>query len=309
MPTRRRLRWVCRRVAVATGWAPLLRSLLPMSTPLQRQSRSDDAVPGRALVWNFWPRMIDTPGANQHTIEFRVVDDGRRVRVPDPRHHPRLRGFVEAMDRIRLPPGDDDAFIIDRSIESRRPPRRLGRLILAQGPVAPIGPVYDPLTQGARVTAPAVHHVALMRAPEIVVRYLAGETPISGRLGYSGVFCGGSTLDDVFNASEPPTHDDWVPRPVGPMNVQVLVNVALARIRDVVGTRLVSSRAVQRWMKPVQSRLGSLPTLWRSSCQPRVGPARDGPTATVRAGHKTARPAHPRGRPCRRQGIAWRISP
>ena len=40
-----------------------------------------------ALAWNFWPRMMDTPGASRRTMEFRLTDDGTQVRVPNPRNH------------------------------------------------------------------------------------------------------------------------------------------------------------------------------------------------------------------------------
>ena len=59
-----------------------------------------------ALAWNFWPRMIDTPGSARRSMTFVVTDNGARVRLPSPRTHPRLRGFVEAMDRTpRRGPG------------------------------------------------------------------------------------------------------------------------------------------------------------------------------------------------------------
>ena len=48
-------------------------------------------------------------------MEFRVFDEDTQVRVPNPRTHQRLRGFVEAMDRLREEPGDDDEFLLDRA--------------------------------------------------------------------------------------------------------------------------------------------------------------------------------------------------
>lgn len=186
-----------------------------------------------AMVWNFWPRMITTPGADRATLLFRLTDNGRRLRVPDPRTHPRLRGFVEAMDRMRLEPEGDDDFILDRSVESRRPIKTLGRIVIAKGPVAPLPPATVPLTHGARVTAESVHHVALMRAPEIVVRYLPGEPSAHGGLGYSGVFRCAVDLDDAFKAAEPPAHDDWVARSVADPGQRSSVTVALRNIRDI----------------------------------------------------------------------------
>src|SRR4051812_36312230 len=118
---------------------------------------------GDALAWNFWPRMVDTPGATKRTMEFRLSDQGSRVRIPDPRTHPRLRGFVEAMDRLREEPGGDDDFLMDRSVESFRPIQTLGRLVIQKGPIAPVETPERAVPHGARMTADSVHHVALMR--------------------------------------------------------------------------------------------------------------------------------------------------
>jgi len=169
---------------------------------------------GEALAWNFWPRMVATPGGVHRTMRFELSDEGQPLRLPNPRTHPRLRGFVEAMDRLRDDPeGEDpaDPFVIDRTIECLRPIRRLGRLVIQTGPTAPIPDIARAVPQGARLTAAAVHHVALMRNAELVVRYLAGAEPITGRFGYSGAFRCAIDVDPTFAQAEPPTHDDWVP--------------------------------------------------------------------------------------------------
>jgi hypothetical protein len=185
---------------------------------------------GEALVWNFWPRMIDTRGAVKRTMDFRLTDDEVPVAVPDPRTHPRLRGFVEAMDRMREEPGDSDDFTMDRQVESFRPVQLLGRLVIQKGPTAPVEPVGRAVPQGARLTADSVHHVALMRNAELVVRYLPGPAPLNGRIGYSGVFRCAVDVDDAFRRSEPPTHDDWVYRAVPKGRERSFVKIALDRV-------------------------------------------------------------------------------
>jgi hypothetical protein len=183
-----------------------------------------------ALVWNFWPRMIDTPGATKRTMEFRLTDEGSRVRIPDPRTHPRLRGFVEAMDRLREEPGDEDDLLMDRPVECLRPVQTLGRLVIQKGTVAPLDPPDRAIPQGARMTADSVHHVALMRNAELVVKYLPGAAPVTGRMGYSGVFRCAVDVDDAFRRSEPPTHDDWIFRSVPKGHQRSFVKIALERI-------------------------------------------------------------------------------
>lgn len=186
-----------------------------------------------AVAWNFWPRMIDTPGGAQHTMKFSIADNGKKVRIPSPRTHPQLRGFVEAMDRLRQEPEAKvaDEFIIDSEVRSLRPARKLGRLVIKKDPVAPADLPDRPVPLGAQRTKASVHHVALMRAPELVVTYLEGPVPLAGRIGYSGVFKSALDIDEAFKAAEPPTHDDWVARSVHDRQARSFVNIAFERIQ------------------------------------------------------------------------------
>ena len=186
-----------------------------------------------AVAWNFWPRMIDTPGGAQHTMKFSITDNGRKVRIPSPRTHPQLRGFVEAMDRLRQEhePTVADEFITDTEIRSLRPARKLGRLVIKKDPVAPADLPDRPVPLGARRTKASINHIALMRAPELVVTYLEGPVPLAGRMGYSGVFKSALDMDEAFKAAEPPTHDDWVARSVHDRQARSFVNIALDRIQ------------------------------------------------------------------------------
>lgn len=186
-----------------------------------------------ALAWNFWPRMIDTPGAGNRSMDFKVLDCGTQVRVPNPRTHPRLRAFVDAMDRQREEPGDDDDLVFDRSIESRRPARRLGRLVVQRDPVAPADLPDRAVPQGARLTNDSLHHVALMRNAELVVKYQPGPVPVTGRLGYAGVFKCAVDVDEAFRSAEPPTHDDWIYRALPRGQQRSFVKIALERVAGV----------------------------------------------------------------------------
>lgn len=186
-----------------------------------------------AVAWNFWPRIIDTPGGAQSTMKFSVIDNGKKIRIPAPRTHPQLRGFVEAMDRLRQEPDSSaaDEFIIDSEIRSLRPARKLGRLVIKKDPVAPADLPDRPVPRGARRTRASVHHIALMRAPELVVTYLEGPVPLAGRMGYSGVFKSALDMDGAFKSAEPPTHDDWVARSVVDRQDRSFVNIGLERIQ------------------------------------------------------------------------------
>jgi hypothetical protein len=192
-----------------------------------------------ALSWNFWPRMVDVRGAGNRTMDFRVFDEQRPVRVPNPRTHQRLRDFVEAFDRLREAPGEDDEFMLDREVAALRPARRLGRLVVKKGPVTQVELADRAVPIGARLTADTVHHVALMRNAELVVRYLPGAVPAVAKLGYAGVFKCAVDVDAAFRSSEPPTHDDWVYLAVPSGHERRFVKIALERIsgacRDAAG--------------------------------------------------------------------------
>jgi len=72
-------------------------------------------------------------------------------------------------------------------------------------------PPYEPpaAAQDLGITT-APHHVCLMRAPELVVKYYPGPEPVSANLAYGGVFRAFDEMDRIYAAAEPPTHDDWV---------------------------------------------------------------------------------------------------
>jgi hypothetical protein len=69
-----------------------------------------------------------------------------------------------------------------------------------------------------------------MRNAELVVKYLPGPVPVTGRMGYAGVFKCAVDVDEAFRRSEPPTHDDWVYRALPPGHERRFVKIALERI-------------------------------------------------------------------------------
>ena len=103
-----------------------------------------------ALAWNFWPRMIDTPGAG--ATDDGVPSAGRRSARARSRTRVLTTGFasfVEAMDRLREEPGGDDDLLLDRAVAALRPARRLGRLVVQKGPVTAIELPERPVPVGA----------------------------------------------------------------------------------------------------------------------------------------------------------------
>jgi hypothetical protein len=136
------------------------------------------------------------------------------------------------MDRLRTDPDPDDLTVIDHRVSSQRPIQDLGRVVIQKGPSTALH--IDEgvaMPQGMRVTLGGLHHVALMRNAELVVRYLSGPEATTGRYGYCGVFRCSLDTDQAFRNAEPPTHDDWIPRAVADRRDRTFVNVALSRVQ------------------------------------------------------------------------------
>lgn len=262
-------------------------------------SEEDDtmAFVAEALAWNFWPRMIDTPGGTRRTIEFRVVDRDKQVRVPNPRTHERLRGFVEAMDRLREEPSDDDEFLIDRAVASLRPIRRLGRIVLQKGPVAPASLPERPVPSGAKITSDAVHHVALMRNAELIVRYLPGPVPLVARMGYAGVFRCAVDVDEAFRKAEPPTHDDWVYRAVPTRQDRSFVKIALERINSVCREAAGYDASMRATRAGADVPLGEFADSMATLLPGVTGPGARRPLTATTSNRRRGTPGRPRPRP------------
>lgn len=186
---------------------------------------------GECLLWNFWPKMMTT-STTPAAMEFRLLDDGDEVPLANPRTHPQLGPFVEAMDSLRggNDVATDDPFLLRKELHSFRPNQLLGTLAIRQTATAVRKETTGLLTRGAASTAEGLRHVALMRTPELIVNYRPGPVfPIGGR-GYAGAFRCHEELDETFRRSEPPTHDAWVPQTLPERKERVFVNVTLDRI-------------------------------------------------------------------------------
>ena len=83
-----------------------------------------------------------------------------------------------------------------------------------------------------------LHHVALLRPAELVVRYEEGTINEAERLQWGGVFITdigeNAEVEKAFAMSEPPAHDDWQPKSAQALtpHQRSYVNVALKRIRE-----------------------------------------------------------------------------
>ncbi|GIE87360.1 hypothetical protein [Actinoplanes regularis] len=151
-----------------------------------------------AIAWNLWPILLEQRGTER--MVPRVWHNGLSVPVPIPEKTRGLKTFVAAYRRLQE--GDEAQTLL-----CGNPKKQLGRIALERQLI----PVFEPpaAAQDLGITS-APHHVCLMRAPELVVKYHAGPEPISANLAYAGVFKALDDMDRTYAAAEPPTHDDWV---------------------------------------------------------------------------------------------------
>lgn len=157
------------------------------------------------LLWNFWPRMMrDAP--TKHRFSCRVMVEDRDLSVPAPEDLAPFDLLCKAMSAARARTGNDV-----RRIESQRPQKFLGTLAIEKG----LRSQRRHLTVDAnvRLIPEQMHHIALMRPVELVVKYLEGNPHPDARLEWAGVFIASDEdeVEQAFADAEPPAHDDWVP--------------------------------------------------------------------------------------------------
>jgi hypothetical protein len=174
-----------------------------------------------AIGWHLWPKMLsrDEYGGLPE-MTFRVACEEEETPVPSPDTHVGLAAFAEAY-RLQKSEGA-------RMLRCGNPARDLGRVGLHLVFGTPLQ--VDPVAQEAGFVD-GVHHVALMRAANLVVRYEPGPPMAHEHVWYAGVFKPELELDDTFARAEPPTHDSWVFEQLTG-DAKTFVRVAERRLRE-----------------------------------------------------------------------------
>lgn len=202
------------------------------------------------LLWNFWPRMMrDAPAKRR--FDCRVMVEDRELSVPAPEDFAPFDLLCKAMNAARASVGNDV-----RRIESQRPQKFLGTLAIEKGLRSPRR--HLTADEDVRLVPAQMHHIALMRPVELVVKYLEGNPHPDAGLEWVGVFVASDEpeVEQAFADSEPPAHDDWVPDNLPRGNEKRYVNIALKRLREI---------ASEMGMEPISRRPadGSGPPLAR----------------------------------------------
>jgi hypothetical protein len=193
---------------------------------------------GRAIMDYFWPKSIDGKD-QQPTMTFGVRWQDHALPLPTTKDDPQLALLARAFEATSSKQATAGSTL--ESIASLRPKKLLGHLALARQlgaatlaaePVMPSEAADSNLYQGA-LRRP-MRQIALMRAPNFVVKYLEGPAVPYELAEYAGVFKVDAAVDAAFARAEPPTHDDWVPDLVLDASEKTYVRVALRRAREVI---------------------------------------------------------------------------
>ncbi len=193
---------------------------------------------GRAVIDYFWPKLIDGPGQTP-TMMFSVRWQGVELPLPKLHEEPELVLLTQAFAAAAS--GVADAGAVLEPIASQRPKKLLGRLALVRRPG---DSVPSPPAEGGadgngaelyqRQLRRPMRQIALMRAPNFVVKYVDGPQVPYELAEYAGVFRVDADADAAFAGAEPPTHDDWVPDLLSNASEKTYVRVALRRVKEAV---------------------------------------------------------------------------
>lgn len=196
------------------------------------------------ITWQLWPKMVSVTG-DAPPMQMSVTWNGEEVEIPRPVDRPPLHlferayrivstseadeGLGERLDLIRCRRPKTDVGLLATVTEVRRPRRH------PDDGHEPSDPNSPP--RAAAITGAGSHHVALLRAPDLVVDYLEGPPMVAGETEWAGVFRCFDEHDERFAQAEPPTHDAWNPTlmPKGPD--KTIVNVALREINRALDDR------------------------------------------------------------------------
>jgi len=208
--------------------------LMPWFEPLEPEQAMERI--GHVLLHYFWPKLIDGNNGTA-TMSFSTSWQGDDIPFPKPEQAPGLPLMMRAFRSAVSGQAEPTVGRVN-DIQSQRPRRQLGRVgfVKAFGGAAADQTFSDSVDDGEGLSAPKlrgpIHHVALMRAPNFVVRYLETAASSYDGMDYAGVFVADAGLDDAFASAEPPTHDDWVYNLLTNSSDRSFVKNSISRLKE-----------------------------------------------------------------------------
>jgi len=193
---------------------------------------------GRALMDYFWPKLVDGPNQTP-SMSFSVRWQGAEVLLPQVSDEPGLALLIQAFKAVHEKLPSEQVKL--EAIASQRPKKLLGHVALLRKPSVQLKGAdlaTEPENIDSRMYQPVLRrplrHIAVMRAPNFVVKYLEGPSVPYDLAEYGGVFRVDAEADTAFARAEPPTHDDWVPDLLLDPSEKTYVRVALRKLKEAV---------------------------------------------------------------------------
>jgi hypothetical protein len=201
--------------------------MIPWPAYEDDQNRLDGRSLWERLLRHLWPKMVS--GTGPLAMHLSVEDEGCAVPAPAIDLHPVYGIFASALLVAR----EGTASVGARRIQLQRPQVVTGSLGLEVGPPASAQPRDDHENGSDSIEcfADGVHHVALMRPGELVVKYLDVPNARHDGRQWAGVFICDNDRDirEAFAMSEPPAHDDWAPDRLNDKHARRLVHQTVTK--------------------------------------------------------------------------------
>lgn len=193
------------------------------------------------ILWHCWPKFTRrSDGSLPMECQLSILD--QNFPLPDPSTIQPLWLMTQALAEARA---KQDQIIC------QRPKQVLG--FFGQSAASLDLPADDRFRRhlGDSALIPErLHHVALLRPAELVVRYMEGSINEQDERQWAGVFVTdigeNEMVEKAFAMSEPPAHDDWQPKSAQALtkHQRTFVTVALTRIRSRI--RALSGRDIKK---------------------------------------------------------------
>jgi len=181
------------------------------------------------ILWHCWPKFTHRDDGSV-PMECHLSILGDDYQLPDPSTIQPLWLMTQALASARAK---------EDPIHCQRPKMRLGFFGQSRASIELVADERFRRHLGETGLIPEkLHHVALLRPAELVVRYLEGSINEGEQLQWAGVFITdigeNAEVEKAFAMSEPPAHDDWQPKAAQALtpHQRTYVNVALNRIRE-----------------------------------------------------------------------------
>ena len=163
------------------------------------------------LIWQCWPKLVDLGGGPEIICE--VSFEGRTLEVGKWEQLPVFRNLIEQYSKCF----ESDARKISYKVQ---------KLELGSFATDKFLKTSDTVLGNEGVIGFEIptHHIALIRAPHLVVKYHPGPELSAPEIAWNGVFLASDDpeIDRVFASAEPPSHDDWIYRNLQGRNKNII---------------------------------------------------------------------------------------